>query len=109
MCHRGGWIFITSPNTVTPFHFDKEHNFILQIHGRKRIYVWDHRDTVVASEHSRDLFHLSNERYLLRWREEFRERARGFEQIGRASFRERGWQDGWLERDAVSLKKKKKT
>src|SRR3546814_14823907 len=62
MCHRGGWIFITSPNTVTPFHFDKEHNFILQIHGRKRIYVWDHRDTVVASEHSRDLFHLSNER-----------------------------------------------
>src|SRR3546814_24510 len=26
MCHRGGWIFITSPNTVTPFHFDKEHN-----------------------------------------------------------------------------------
>src|SRR3546814_6238456 len=31
MCHRGGWIFITSPNTITPFHFDKEHNFILQI------------------------------------------------------------------------------
>jgi hypothetical protein len=79
MCHRGGWIFVTSPNTVTPFHFDKEHNFILQIHGTKRVYVWDHRDNVVASEHSRDLFHLSNERYLLRWREEFRERARVFE------------------------------
>ena len=79
MCHRGGWIFITSPDTVTPFHFDKEHNFILQIHGKKRIYVWDHCDTVVASEHSRDLFHLSNERYLLRWREEFRERARVFD------------------------------
>lgn len=79
MCHRGGWIFITSPNTVTPFHFDKEHNFILQVHGTKRIYVWDHRDTVVASEHSRDLFHLSNERYLLRWRDEFRERARVFD------------------------------
>src|SRR3546814_19551799 len=53
MCHRGGWIFITSPNTVTPFHFDKEHNFVLQIHGRTRIYVWDHRDNVVESEHSR--------------------------------------------------------
>lgn len=79
MCHRGGWIFVTSPNTVTPFHFDKEHNFILQIHGRKRIYVWDHRDTVVASEHARDLFHLSHERYLLRWRDEFRARARIFE------------------------------
>ncbi len=79
MCHRGGWIFVTSPNTVTPFHFDKEHNFILQVQGRKRIYVWDHRDTVVASEHARDLFHLSNERYLLRWREEFRERAQVFD------------------------------
>ncbi|MDN5782926.1 MAG: hypothetical protein L0H23_13055, partial [Luteimonas sp.] len=79
MCHRGGWIFVTSPNTVTPFHFDKENNFILQVHGTKRIYVWDHRDTVVASEQSRDLFHLSNERYLLRWRDEFRERARVFD------------------------------
>lgn len=79
MCYRGGWIFVTSPNTVTPFHFDKEHNFILQIHGRKRIYVWDHRDQVVASEHARDLFHLSHERYLLRWRDEFRERARIFD------------------------------
>lgn len=79
MCHRAGWIFVTSPNTVTPFHFDKEHNFILQIHGKKRIYVWDHRDQVVASEHARDLFHLSHERYLLRWRDEFRERARIFD------------------------------
>src|SRR3546814_5877517 len=81
MCHRRGWIFITSLNTVTPFHFDKEHNFILQIHGRKRIYVWDHRDTVVASEHSRDLFHFGNERYMMRWREEFSEWA----QIGRSN------------------------
>lgn len=79
MCYRGGWIFVTSPNTVTPFHFDKEHNFILQIHGRKRIYVWDHRDQIVASEHARDLFHHSHERYLLRWRDEFRERARIFD------------------------------
>lgn len=79
MCHRAGWIFVTSPNTVTPFHFDKEHNFILQIHGCKRVYVWDHTDTVVASEHARDLFHLSHERYLLRWRDEFRERAHVFD------------------------------
>lgn len=79
MCHRAGWIFVSSPRTVTPFHFDKEHNFILQIHGRKRIYVWDHRDTVVASEHARDLFHKSHERYLLRWRDEFRARAHVFD------------------------------
>lgn len=79
MCHRAGWIFVSSPRTVTPFHFDKEHNFILQIHGRKRVYVWDHDDTVVASENARDLFHHSHERYLLRWRDEFRERAHVFD------------------------------
>ena len=61
MCHRAGWIFVSSPKTVTPFHFDKEHNFILQIHGRKRVYVWDHRDTTVASELARDRFHQKQE------------------------------------------------
>jgi hypothetical protein len=33
-CTAPGWIFVTSPNTITPFHMDKEHNFILQIQGR---------------------------------------------------------------------------
>lgn len=79
MCYRAGWIFVTSPRTVTPFHFDKEHNFILQVSGRKRIYVWDHTDTVVASEQARDRFHHTHGRELLVWREEFRERARIFD------------------------------
>ena len=72
MCHRAGWIFVSSPRTVTPFHFDKEHNFILQIQGRKRVYVWDKADTEAASEHARDLFHDRHERYLLRWSEQLR-------------------------------------
>ncbi len=79
MCYRAGWIFVTSPHTVTPFHFDKEHNFILQLSGKKRIYVWDHTDTVVASEQARDRFHHSHGRELLVWREEFRDRARIFD------------------------------
>ncbi|PNS08132.1 cupin-like domain-containing protein [Solilutibacter silvestris] len=75
MSYRGGWIFVTSPNAVTPYHFDAEHNFILQVQGRKRVYVWAHDDVEVASEQARDLFHLNHERYLLRWRDAFRERA----------------------------------
>ncbi|MET3650916.1 lysine-specific demethylase [Dyella japonica] len=78
MCYRGGWIFITSPNTVTPFHFDKEHNFILQVSGRKTIYVWDHRDTVAASEEARDRFHACHERDRLHWDESLRARATVF-------------------------------
>ena len=78
MCYRGGWIFVTSPNTITPFHFDKEHNFILQVRGRKTIHVWDHRDEIAASEQARDRFHACHERDLLVWSEGLRERARVF-------------------------------
>jgi hypothetical protein len=78
MCYRGGWIFVTSPKAVTPFHVDKEHNFILQIRGSKTLYVWDHRDTEVVSEPARDRFHHRHARDLIVWREEFRDRARVF-------------------------------
>ncbi|HVR63148.1 MAG TPA: cupin-like domain-containing protein [Polyangia bacterium] len=79
MCYRGGWIFITSPNTVTPFHMDFEHNFILQIQGKKRIYVWEPDDTVAVTTHARELFHYRKSRDLIVWREELRERAHVFD------------------------------
>jgi hypothetical protein len=79
MCYRGGWIFVTSPKTVTPFHMDKEHNFILQIRGRKRVYVWDSSDTVAVSEQAREQFHLRHSRDLIVWSEELRARAHVFD------------------------------
>jgi hypothetical protein len=79
MCYRGGWIFVTSPRTITPFHYDKEHNFLFQVRGRKTIHVWDHRDLEAASEASRDRFHACHERDLLVWHEGLRARARKFE------------------------------
>jgi cupin-like protein len=79
MCYRGGWIFVTSPNTVTPFHMDFEHNFILQIRGKKRLYVWEPDDTVAVSEHAREMFHYKRSRDLIVWREELRERAHVFD------------------------------
>jgi hypothetical protein len=75
MTYRGGWIFVTSPRTVTPFHMDKEHNFLCQVHGRKRMYVWDHRDQEAVSEAARDLFHVNHSRELVKWSEALRARA----------------------------------
>ena len=57
MCYRAGWIFVSSPGAVTPFHMDHEHNFILQIRGAKRLYTWDPFDRVVVSERAQELFH----------------------------------------------------
>jgi hypothetical protein len=39
MGHREGFIFLSAPGSVTPAHFDPEHNFLLQIRGRKAMNV----------------------------------------------------------------------
>ncbi|WP_407170704.1 cupin-like domain-containing protein [Bradyrhizobium sp. ORS 111] len=78
MSYRGGWIFVSSPKTVTPFHVDKEHNFILQIKGQKTIYVWEPDDLRVVSDRARDRFHSRHDRSLITWREEFRKLAHCF-------------------------------
>jgi hypothetical protein len=44
-----GFIFISAPPSVTPFHIDRENNFWLNIHGRKTMSVWDHTNHSVVS------------------------------------------------------------
>jgi hypothetical protein len=43
-----GFIFISAPPSVTPFHIDRENNFWLNIRGRKTLSVWDRRDRSVV-------------------------------------------------------------
>ena len=40
MKRREGFIFISSPGSITPFHFDQEYNFLLQVRGTKNIHVF---------------------------------------------------------------------
>lgn len=42
-----GYIFISSPHAVTPYHIDDEHNFLLQVAGGKTVRTWDGRDPEV--------------------------------------------------------------
>ncbi len=44
-----GYVFISSPPSVTPFHVDSENNFLLQIKGKKRFGVWQPQDSKVIS------------------------------------------------------------
>jgi hypothetical protein len=39
MSRREGFIFLSAPGSVTPAHFDPEHNFLLQIRGEKSMNV----------------------------------------------------------------------
>ena len=52
----GGFIFISAPPSVTPFHIDRENNFWLQIRGRKLMHVWDPTDSEVVSPPDREAF-----------------------------------------------------
>ena len=79
MCHRAGWIFITSPGAVTPYHMDHEHNFILQVRGKKTLHVFDPLDRSIVTERSLELFHAKHSRELVRYKEEFEKTASVFE------------------------------
>lgn len=48
--HRSAFIFVTSPGMVTPFHFDPEHNFLLQIRGEKTMHQFDRNNRIILPE-----------------------------------------------------------
>jgi hypothetical protein len=44
------YIFISSPNSVTPYHIDHESNFLFQISGAKDIHLFDPFDRSILTE-----------------------------------------------------------
>jgi hypothetical protein len=45
-----GYIFVSSANSVTPFHSDNEDNFFVQIRGPKFFHLFDNDDRSLVSE-----------------------------------------------------------
>ena len=45
-----GFMFVSSPNSTTPFHLDSEDNFFVQVHGDKQFSIYDNEDRKIASE-----------------------------------------------------------
>ncbi len=72
-----GFIFVSSPHAVTPFHFDPEHNILLQLKGSKVMTQFPANDDrmVPAQEHER--YFLGGHRNLT-WREDFAPLGRAF-------------------------------
>lgn len=78
MCNREGFIFLTSPDSVTPFHVDPEHNFLLQIRGRKQVSIFDARDTSIVTEADIERGLFGKNRNLV-YKPEFQSRGQVFE------------------------------
>lgn len=74
MSRERGFIFVSSPGAVTPYHMDPEQNFLLQVRGSKTMQVFDR---AVLSEQELEGF-FSGAHRNLRYRDEYRSRAKAF-------------------------------
>jgi len=50
------YLFIASPNSITPFHIDRYSTFLFQFRGSKKVYVAEPWDTRVVSDASREAY-----------------------------------------------------
>jgi|HubBroStandDraft_6_1064221.scaffolds.fasta_scaffold366380_1 hypothetical protein len=61
------YLFISSPNSVTPFHVDRYSTLLLQLQGEKEVMIWDRYDRkTVTEEELESLFgrpYLNNPSY----------------------------------------------
>jgi hypothetical protein len=78
MLKREGFIFISSPGSVTPFHFDPEHNILLQIRGSKTMTIFPADDEAIVPGAEHERFHNGGHRNLP-WQETFAASGQPFE------------------------------
>ncbi len=64
MKHRAGFIFISSPGSVTPYHIDPENNFLLQIRGNKIVHMFPQDDREILTEANLEGFFCGGHRNL---------------------------------------------
>lgn len=59
-----GFVFISSPGSITPYHFDPEHNILLQLRGTKVMNVWPSGDERFAARREHERYHTGGHRNL---------------------------------------------
>jgi ribosomal protein L16 Arg81 hydroxylase len=62
MRQRQGFVFISSPGSVTPYHIDHEYNFLLQVRGTKAISIFERE---ILSEQEIERFYRGEHRNLV--------------------------------------------
>lgn len=70
MLRPQGFIFVSSPNAVTPYHFDPEHNILMQLRGEKWMTVFPAGNQRYAPAEAHEGYHSGGHRNLV-WQDEF--------------------------------------
>ena len=71
------FVFISSPLAVTPYHFDPEHNILMQIRGHKVMTQFPADDSYYAPAQVHESYHTGGPREL-QWRDEMIAGGRAF-------------------------------
>ncbi len=80
MTHKQGFIFISSPGSMTPFHIDPENNFLLQIRGTKKVWMFGQNDREVLGEQQIEEF-FSGAHRNMEFKQQFQSRGQEFDLI----------------------------
>lgn len=72
MYKREGFIFISSPASVTPFHMDPEHNILMQIRGSKIFHLFSGPEGAIVSDQQQEAFYHKDGHRNLPYRDEFK-------------------------------------
>lgn len=65
MFNLEGYVFISSPGTIVPYHMDTEHNFLLQIRGDKSMHMLDRDDPTVLSDQDIERYYTNTTRRMV--------------------------------------------
>ena len=65
-----GYIFVSSPAAMTPYHFDPEHNILLQLRGQKEMTVFPAGDSRFARDEEHESYHTGGGRNL-KWNDAY--------------------------------------
>jgi hypothetical protein len=74
-----GWVFISAPNTVTPYHRDHEQTCLMQITGTKTLSVFPADDREVCSEDENEFFHSQQSLQKTVYKESLQPHAKTFD------------------------------
>ena len=77
MLKTQGYIFVTSPGGVTPYHFDPEHNILLQVRGQKVMTQFPAGDPRYAPDTTHESYHTGGAREL-HWSDDLADGGREF-------------------------------
>ncbi|MEP2989610.1 MAG: transcriptional regulator [Parasphingorhabdus sp.] len=70
MLRPQGFVFVSSPGAVTPYHFDPEHNILLQLRGEKWMTTFPAGNSRYAPDEVHEGYHTGGHRNLV-WQDEF--------------------------------------